>query len=366
QHDADNAAGRPPPRPLVPLQYVKVNNERPTDGRLINDIGYGFGETLQSLDVRPLTFGWRLAGIISDSVECSVGGLPSWSCWHAPLLSRLIIHAYHNPLRIHPRFFTKCPQLKSIDFADQRQLYSSSEITRYEPAALGQLMTPKLQGPPAISFHSGVLRDTPELSSLALTMAELEEPGEELEDNSVELALTATTTIPSPPGRFIWTWDWGLPKLTDLELTSEFAYRFQFKLLQSTPTLKQFLVDIRSLSGQHKRAVRVKDLFQNTQDSTAADDTQDKGDDETLDLLQSQYIHFPNLSDFSLIGDWSLAKASCEVTPESASDVELVMEYDSRGTGDSAGFRLVNRSPEDATEDATEDASENANIHLCF
>ncbi|KAF9531558.1 hypothetical protein EC957_002695, partial [Mortierella hygrophila] len=42
QHDADIAAGRTPQRPLVPLRRAKINNERPTDGRLINDIGYSF------------------------------------------------------------------------------------------------------------------------------------------------------------------------------------------------------------------------------------------------------------------------------------------------------------------------------------
>ncbi|KAG9069510.1 hypothetical protein KI688_010413 [Linnemannia hyalina] len=411
QHDADISAGCTPQRPLIPLQNATVNNERPTDGRLINDIGYSFGETLQYLDVRPLTFGWGLADIIPDSVECSVGGRPPWSCWHAPLLSRLFVNAYHNSLRIHPRLFAQCPQLKFIELADRRQVYSSSDITRYEPADLGQLMTLTLQGSPAISFHPGILRNTPELSSLTLTMAdkpsfippmaELEEPREELEDDSVELTPTAIGTTPSPPGRSIWTWDWDLPKLTDLELTSEFAYRFQFKLLRSTPSLERFLVDIRSLSGQHKRTVRVKDLLQNTQDSTAADDTHDEGDDEALDLLQLQYIHLPNLSDFSLIGNWTLgrriltilcrkvlpnsrnltlrrcsgfglhdlvkttlkhlpklqsATASCEVTPESASQVGLVIEYDGRGTGDGVCCRLVDRSPEDATEDATDKA----------
>ncbi|KAG0044108.1 hypothetical protein BGZ89_006182, partial [Linnemannia elongata] len=271
----------------------------------------------------------------------------------------------------------------------------------------------KLQGSPAISFHPGVLRNAPELDYLVLKMAnydtpsyippvsELEEPGEELEDDSVELEPTAAVTISSLPERPIWTWDWDLPKLTTLELTSEFAYRFQFKLLRSTPALQRFLVDIRSLSGQHKRTLGVKDLLQNAQDSTAMKDTQD---DDTLDQLQMQYIHLPNLTNFSLIGDWTMdrrvltilcskvlpnnhqslslrgcsglglndwvktilkhlpklrrATASCEVTPESASEVGLALEYDGRGAGHGTCYRLADQSPVDANEDATEDTTE--------
>ncbi|KAK5821527.1 hypothetical protein F5H01DRAFT_411275 [Linnemannia elongata] len=419
QYDADIAAGRPPQRPLVPLRYAEVNNERPTDGRLINDIGYSFGETLQSLVVRPLLLGWRLAGIIPDSVECWVGGRPSWPCWRAPLLSHLAIDAHYNPLRIHPSLFAHCPQLKSIDLADRRQRYSSSDITRFEPTELIQLETLRLQGSPAISFHPSVLRNAPELKYLVLRMAnyetpsyippvsELEDLGEEIEDDSVELVPTAAATTHSPLGRPIWTWDWDLPKLTTLELTSEFAYRFQFKLLRSTPSLERFLVDTRSLSGQHKRTLGVKDLLQNAQDSTTLGDTLvDNNDDDTLDQLQMQYIHLPNLTEFSLIGDWTLdrrvltilfrkvlptihrylslrgcsgfglndwvkttskhfpelqsATASFQVTPELASEVGLVLEYDGRGTGNGTRYRLADRPPVDANEDATEDATEDA------
>ncbi|KAK3824158.1 MAG: hypothetical protein JOS17DRAFT_752122 [Linnemannia elongata] len=425
QYDAEIAAGRPPPRPLVPLRYVKVNNDGSTDGRLINDIGYSFGETLQFLDVGPLTCGSRLTGIIPDSVECSVGGHPSWSCWHAPLLSHLTIDAFHSLLRIHPNLFAQCPQLKIIILADRRQRYSSSDITRYESAELGLLETLNLQGSPALSFHPSLLKSTHKLKSLVLKMipydmpsyippvSELEEPGEELEDDCVKSAATTAATTPNPPERPIWTWDWDLPKLVHLELTSEFAYRFQFRMLRSTPSLAQFLVDIRSLSGQHKRTVRTKDLLQNTQDSTTVDDIKDDDDyDQTLELLQLQYIHLPNLVNFSLIGDWTLdrrvltilcrdvlpnihqmslrgcsgfglhewvkttlkhlpklrsATATCEVTPESASEVGLAAKYDDRGRiGGIACYCLIDQSSEDVNEDTMEDTLDNTKVKFYF
>ncbi|KAG0056708.1 hypothetical protein BGZ89_002056 [Linnemannia elongata] len=418
QHDADIAARRSPQTPLVPLREVKVDNDRSTDGRLINDIGYSFGETLQYLEARlPFPRGTHPDDIIPDPVECLVGGPPSLPCWHAPLLSDLAIFTYRNTLRIHPSLFAQCPQLKSIQLSDKRQRYSSSDITRYEPAELGKLESLMLQGSPALSFCPTVLRNTPELNSLTLRMAnnnmpsyippvaELEEPGEGLEDDPEELAPITAATTHSLPGRPIWTWDWDLPKLTNLELTSEFAYRFQFKLLRSTPSLERFLVDTRSLSGQHKRTLCVKDLLQNAQDSTAVDDTQDDdNDDETLDLLQLQYIHLPNLTGFSLIGDWTLdrrvltilcrkvlpnnlrglslqgcsgfgfhdwvkttskhlsnlqtATASCEVTPESASEVGLILKLNNRDAQGRLRYARANQSPEDTTD--------NAKIIFCF
>ncbi|OAQ32601.1 hypothetical protein K457DRAFT_1862026 [Linnemannia elongata AG-77] len=50
------------------------------------------------------------------------------------------------------------------------------------------------------------------------------------------------------------------------------------------------------------------------------------------------------------------ATASFEVTPESASEVGLVLEYDSQGADNGASYRLVDRSPVDENEDATENA----------
>jgi hypothetical protein len=82
-----------------------------------------------------------------------------------------------------------------------------------------------------------------------------------------------------------------------LELTAEFAYRFQFKMLRGTPSLERVLIELRSTSTLHKRTVSFKDLLQNTQDLTTLE-----GDDEALDL-HLKNIRLPNLTDFALIGD---------------------------------------------------------------
>ncbi|KAG0067225.1 hypothetical protein BGZ90_001103 [Linnemannia elongata] len=58
------------------------------------------------------------------------------------------------------------------------------------------------------------------------------------------------------PRRSIWTWDWYLPKLTILELTSEIAYRFQFRMLEGTPNIEDCRIDIGNSSRVYNRVVQ--------------------------------------------------------------------------------------------------------------
>ncbi|KAF9081404.1 hypothetical protein BGX29_004548, partial [Mortierella sp. GBA35] len=58
-----------------------------------------------------------------------------------------------------------------------------------------------------------------------------------------------------------WMWNWKLPQLTRLSLTSEFAYRFEFKMLQGYPSLKGWHQDIYTPEGHHTRAITHTDLF---------------------------------------------------------------------------------------------------------
>ncbi|KAF9118125.1 hypothetical protein BGX30_004812 [Mortierella sp. GBA39] len=349
QHDADIAAGRTPRRPLVPLQYAKVSNERPTDGRLINDIGYGFGETLKTLDFYSYATFDNQGSVVLG--ECSVGSNPSWSlCWHAPQLTNLLIRTDHNFLRIHPSLLAQCPQLKIINLVDRCHEYSASDITRWEPAELGQLETLILQGSPALSFNLETLNTARKLKTIELRMfayyvplvAELDEP----EDDSLGLppSAAATAPSPSPPGRPIWTWDWDLPKLTHLTLNGEMAYQFQFKMLQGTPSLGQLDVDIRPATRIHKRTLDVKEFLQKTQEMETMggaqddDDNNSNNDDSAKDSIlgmPSKYIQLPELRSLTLRGTWVL---DTEVLESLCRMVPGVMNMSLKGCG---GFSLV-------------------------
>ncbi|KAF9111739.1 hypothetical protein BGX30_007495, partial [Mortierella sp. GBA39] len=68
---------------------------------------------------------------------------------------------------------------------------------------------------------------------------------------------SASTAIRRP----VWTWDWNLPKLTELRLESEHAYRFQFRMLGGTPSLVELSINCRSKSGLHRRTTGLEDLL---------------------------------------------------------------------------------------------------------
>ncbi|KAG0362808.1 hypothetical protein BGX24_005046, partial [Mortierella sp. AD032] len=58
-----------------------------------------------------------------------------------------------------------------------------------------------------------------------------------------------------------WSWDWHLPELRMLDLTSEFAYRFEFKMPHGCPNLEILRLHMRTTEGLHTRVVSESHLF---------------------------------------------------------------------------------------------------------
>lgn len=58
-----------------------------------------------------------------------------------------------------------------------------------------------------------------------------------------------------------WVWIWYLPRLKHLALTSEFAYRFEFKMLQGCPALEYLRLHMRTTDRHHARVISEKDLY---------------------------------------------------------------------------------------------------------
>ncbi|KAG0202347.1 hypothetical protein BGX33_009762 [Mortierella sp. NVP41] len=173
--------------------------------------------------------------------------------------------------------------------------------------------------------------------------AEQEEDDSE-ESLSSPAAAAAAAALPRP----VWTWDWELYNLTHLRLTSEFAYRFQFRMLNGTPSLSYFRVDINSSSRAHERKVGIADLVkpgyqhpaleqflvderqqqqerrrravdnnwfyeeEEEEEEEEEGNTECKGD-ETEDWQEFEYVYVPVLKTFSLIGRWTLDYRTLQV-----------------------------------------------------
>jgi hypothetical protein len=114
-------------------------------------------------------------------------------------------------------------------------------------------------------------------------------------DSEVSIQTDAATT--TNLGRPIWTWDRDLPMLTHLLLNAEFAYGFQFKILQGVPRLCCLTVLIRSTSSLHNRTISIENLLHNTGESKRVNCIQDDDDDNNNNALnlRSEYIQRPLL-----------------------------------------------------------------------
>ncbi|KAF9094541.1 hypothetical protein BGX29_009468 [Mortierella sp. GBA35] len=314
-------------RPLVTLKEFIIKYDSPSFGSQLSDVLYAFNNTLETVHVRGFrpnneddhqTLSEFLIGMGHDDGE---GELLPPRCFDLPRLSELWVNTNYIFLQIHPEFLIRCPRLRSVDLEDKRSQYSLEEVVHWEPADLPELDRLCLTGTPALAFHPETLRTTQSLTNLDLRMlfmgnysfipppeefdeAEQEETsGSESHDDDDDDITSTTIPLPRHP---VWTWDWELPNLTDLTLTSEFAYRFQFRMLDKTPSLSYLSIDINSLSRAHKRTVGIADLVKPGYHHPAMMMDKDDDNDTEEAWKEFEYIHVPTLVKFFLDGPWNL------------------------------------------------------------
>lgn len=261
-------------RPLIPLRECYIRYEHPSFGRQASDIAYAFGNTLQMISIGG--FHSPFFKVYQNRREFSLGcgdkddGNLSWPV--LPQLNHLSVSTGYIYIRTNSQLFAQLPRLAFLTLMDHRSHYSLANVIHWEPADMPELVHLVLIGSPAISFHPNTLKSTRNLQYLSLSLHYVEDysfipdpeefdetdQGEDVIDNDSDDNSLSSTPLPRRP---VWTWDWELPKLTSMYLHSEFAYRFQFRMLEGTPHLKVFSLDINSLSRLHKRTVRIVDLI---------------------------------------------------------------------------------------------------------
>ncbi|KAF9902130.1 hypothetical protein EC991_005243 [Linnemannia zychae] len=280
EYDPCNENSAPSSSGLFPLRYCNIHYTEPSYGHQINDIAYAFSNTLEDLVIRGF-IPYDLNSI-PNSPNFSLGcndddddGFPSWP--ELPRLRTLHANTHWALLRIHRRLFSKLPRLTSLDLRDRLSHYSLAEVVHWEPVSLPELGDLTLIGASAICFHPDILKNARKLSTLNLHLYdeigdgysyipdpqefEAVEQGQDSSDSDSSGDLDDNSS-PTPPltRQPVWTWDWDLPNLTHLVLASEFAYRFQFRMLATTPNLTYLSLNIKSISRQHRRTVGIADL----------------------------------------------------------------------------------------------------------
>lgn len=265
QDEQDPSASRQiQPTPLPPLATVTIDNFDTVEE--INDLAFAFSQTLQSFVVLCLTR--------------STFSLTSPRFGHGwvdlPLMTSINFQGYWDRVILDQDFFIHCPNVGILHIVDNTTQYLLQDIgPPCRPAQLARLETLHLCGWAALMFHPDTLHSTKNLWILRL-LTDLEgdlmtyfiPPVEDLDlhygkrrEEELKSGTGEEDVIGVTPSRPLWTWDWYLLSLEDLVLTSEFAYRFEFRMLMGCPSLEVLDLDMRSGGDQHTRVITESDFF---------------------------------------------------------------------------------------------------------
>ncbi|KAF8937733.1 hypothetical protein BGZ47_008877 [Haplosporangium gracile] len=288
---------------LVPLASVVLReaDERTIATDELDDIAFAFSRTLESVSVHfkrtPLP---RQIHIGQGWVDL-------------PKLSTLYIASKNAALVIDPHLFNHCPNLCSVNIDDETQEYRFQDILPCAAARLDRIQVLNLTGWSALTFNPATFHSAKRLSNVIISMDSSSTgvyipPIQELNQSYGILGNSTTngpTAAPLVVIRPAWTWDWQLPKLVSLILGGEFAYRFQFRMLQGCPNLGKLRLDIKSDDVTHTRILSSTELY-STNTSASEPSTAPLSSSSTA----RERIVARRVTSLVLLGDW----VACDMT----------------------------------------------------
>ncbi|KAF9149554.1 hypothetical protein BG015_008657 [Linnemannia schmuckeri] len=266
-------------RDLVPLKSVNIRHSDSLGADDINDVLFAFNHTLQELSIVE----WCYSNLDRPK-SCHIRhGLV-----HFPALTLLNLSLGSERLVLDTGLLSHCPNLITVHLRDMTLTYSCRDIAPCLPAHLDCLEVLQLVGWSALTFNPATFSSTTRLRHLNMEVfpwhtdrgyypRKFIPPVEELnrsysiQDGPSLITIAAIATDLEPEIiRPRWTWDWHLPFLISIDLASEFAYLFEFKMLHGCPALEILSLDIRStIPGTHTRVISESDLFVTTSINTS-------------------------------------------------------------------------------------------------
>ncbi|KAK3845509.1 MAG: hypothetical protein J3R72DRAFT_435954 [Linnemannia gamsii] len=294
---------------LVPLEEVCIRHFKEDSTDEVNDIAIGFSQTLKWLNATA-----------SDSSESLPPMFHFGRGWVDLLaLAHLVLNTNTARLVLDREALMHCPNLVYVRLSDMTFDYQCQDVEPQLPACLPQLTTLQLSGWSALTFHPDTLYSTPLLETLDITMRtqydmDTDEmhcfipPVEELRRSyniQGEFAAAGSTTAWETPQivRPCWTWNWQLPHIVSIDLTSEFAYLFAFRMLRGCPALENLSLDMSGTGEEHTRVLSEFDIFvptsiEDAEDSFLATPT------TTSHSSPPERIIAPVLKHLQLAGTW--------------------------------------------------------------
>ncbi|KAF9297117.1 hypothetical protein BGZ74_010014, partial [Mortierella antarctica] len=232
---------------LPPLEIVDIQAVKEPFGSELEDLGQGFGKTLKAIKAS----GYKLPqGTLQ--LENNVQTISIGRGWDMQLLMVLSVRMVSERLVLDPSLLSHCRELRRLDLGDNLRSYDVREIQSYKPCQLPELSELFLLGTPSLAFHPDTLHSTKVLKTLVLgshssfNQSFLPSVHRTLDTNHMDTVDGEPQEEELALVRPQWTWDWQLAHLETLDLSVEFALHFQFRMLQSTPSLKQLYLTILS------------------------------------------------------------------------------------------------------------------------
>ncbi|KAF9920748.1 hypothetical protein FBU30_009340 [Linnemannia zychae] len=245
---------------LIPVRSVTISAFSTIFADEIDDIAIGFSKTLQRLSVDVSVPDIMLTYPL-DAITIGKGWV------ELPVLRKLSLNSNNARLIIHHQLLVHCPNVVTVIIDDPTSQYRCQDIEPCLPGHNPHLETLMLTGWSSLTFNPATLDSTSKLCKLALTMCKNDgyhfiPPVQELIQSYGDQEQGTIGEVTDGTIRPYWSWDWNLPLLTHLTLTSEFAYRFHFRMLHKCPSLEELTLDmLNSRNDTHVRILSKLDLF---------------------------------------------------------------------------------------------------------
>ncbi|KAG0046311.1 hypothetical protein BGZ83_008510, partial [Gryganskiella cystojenkinii] len=335
----------PAPEPLLPLQRVDIAvNGKFTDE--IDDIAFAFGNTL--LELCAISFVANGASEGSNEFRAGIA-------WMLPRIQKLNLAIQHQRLLIDRDLYAigLGDQIESLELQDRSLDYRYQDVYTCRPAhtTLPALKKVALLGWPALTFHPDTLHRVPNLESLHLGfsnhfMPPVQEllasfqPMEErafettkedgvvdqdgckgsndVDDSEGSLSQSAMLPHYADQRRPRRTWDWYLPKLQSLNLTSEWAYMFEFRMLEGCPSLQYLSLNIFTDDVTTGNEGRAYERRLTTHDFVrpglcSALKSPNDQDQEQEEFGKSKFLVAPAIQTVRLFGHWNVDDTTMRV-----------------------------------------------------